>query len=98
MAIPGGGSHLELAMAPFPLTPALSLWERGNPRLPPDRQGACGLAASREAFLLLPKGEARILGRQNKLTWLAGWLACGACHTPCMPLDSCGSLMKPGRG
>ena len=56
---PAGGPHLELKRATFPLTPALSLWEREKPRAAPGRQGAHGLAASRGVFLPLPEGEGR---------------------------------------
>jgi hypothetical protein len=57
LTISGRAPDVGQEGAPFPLTPALSLWERVNPRQRCGGPDPHGLAAFRGVLLPLPKGE-----------------------------------------
>ena len=64
-------------IAPFPLTPALSLGERGNRRQRVREPGASGMFGRRSAGLPLLKGEGWGEGEQGHRTVAAGQNASG---------------------
>ena len=62
LTVPGNISAIETKVAPFPLTPALSPEERGNPRPRLGKADARGLTPSRDLFLPLLGERAGVRG------------------------------------
>ena len=63
----GGGALVAAKVASFPLTPALSPEERGNPRLRDCKSEARRLTAPQDIFLPLPRGEGTAKARFSNI-------------------------------